>query len=62
MSESDLLVRLEKAEKELAETKECLRLAIKISFLPEVLKMPKEMQEEFFKRINDKDWKPSLMY
>jgi hypothetical protein len=62
MSESDLLARLEKAEKELAETKECLRLAIKISFLSDIKNIPIEVQEEFRKWIDDKDWKPSLMY
>jgi hypothetical protein len=62
MSESDLLARLEKAEKELAETRECLRLAIKISFLSDMKNMPIEIQEEFHKWIDDKDWRPSLMY
>jgi hypothetical protein len=62
MSESDLLARLEKAEKELAETKECLRLAIKISFLSDIKNIPIEVQEEFRKWIDDKDWKPSLIY
>jgi hypothetical protein len=63
MSETDdLLARLEKAEKELSETKECLRQAMKIMFLADIETMPKDVQEHFHKWIDDKDWKPSLMY
>ncbi len=62
MSESDLLARLEKVEKELDETREMLRQAIKIAFLPDIKNMPEDVQEHFHKWIDDKDWKPSLMY